>query len=184
MKRFLIFCGVALSILIVLAWAANMFTTRQKKAFSPEENVIFTEENLKITVFYNRPYKKGRIIFGELVPFDKVWRTGANEATTFETNIPINIEGKMLPAGKYSIWTIPRKESWTIIFNSQHGQWGINSDGEANRDTQFDVLTVDVRSVEQDTEFEQFTIAFDKVGEEAEMVLFWDKTLVALPFSY
>jgi cbb3-type cytochrome oxidase subunit 3 len=184
MRRFLLFSGTALMILIVLAWAISYYNTKQKKSFSPEENVVFQEKNLVIKVFYNRPYKKGREIFGGLVPYGVVWRTGANEATTFESNLEINIQGKTLPRGKYTLWTIPDEDVWTVIFNSEFGQWGINADGKANRDPQRDVLTVKIPAVKQEKEFEQFTIAFERVGEEAEMVLFWDTTLVAIPFSF
>jgi hypothetical protein len=184
MRKFLIFIGVALVILILLGWGVSLFNTRQTKAFSPEDRIEFERGDLVVKVFYNRPYKKDREIFGGLVPYNKVWRTGANEATTFECNKELRIEGKTLPRGKYSLWTIPREHSWTIIFNSQTGQWGINANGEANRDPQADVLTVDVKAVQQQTEFEQFTISFEQVGEEAEMVLFWDRTLVVMPFSF
>ena len=91
---------------------------------------------------------------------------------------------KTLKSGKYSLWTIPGEETWTIILNSEFGQWGVNSGGEANRDPARDVLKIDVHAVKQDRVFEQFTIAFEKVGGDAEMVLMWDKTLVAVPFSY
>jgi hypothetical protein len=184
MKRFLIFTGIALVILIVLWWGVSFFRTSQTKSFSPEDNVVFHQDDLTIKVFYNRPYKKGREIFGKLVPYDKVWRTGANEATTFETNQNLSIEGKVLRKGKYSLWTIPQEDKWTIIFNSEHGQWGINSDGEANRNPDRDMLTVDVAALQQEKEFEQFTIAFNMTAEEAEMVLLWDKTLVSMPFSF
>lgn len=184
MRRFLIFIGVSVALILVLGWVTRIFMVKYSKSFSPEKEMVFRHGELVIKVFYNRPYKKGRIIFGELVPYDKIWRTGANEATTFETNKPLNIEGKTLPPGKYSLWTIPRKEVWTIIFNSEYGQWGINSKGEANRDPSRDVLSVDIRSVQQDQEFEQFTIQFEEVGEDIEMVLLWDKTLVAIPMSH
>ena len=88
-------------ILIALAWVISYYNTQQKKSFSPEENVVFQEKNLLIKVFYNRPYKKGREIFGGLVPYGEVWRTGANEATTFESNLEINIEGKMQDSKTY-----------------------------------------------------------------------------------
>lgn len=184
MKRFLIFTGIAIAILILLGWGVMMYMKSQTKSFSPEEEIVFNDGALAIKLFYNRPYKKGREIFGKLVPFDSVWRTGANEATTFETNQDLNIEGKVLPKGKYSLWTIPNPGSWTIIFNNEYGQWGVNSDGAANRDPARDVLSVTVPAVVQDREFEQFTINFEKVGEENEMVLIWDKTLVAMPFSH
>jgi len=184
MKRFVIFCGAILAVIMVLWWTVQYFRKKEAKSFSPEEIVTFKPEKLNITVFYNRPYKKGREIFGGLVPFEQVWRTGANEATTFETNQDLNFEGKTLRKGKYTLWTIPRKDTWTIIFNTEHGQWGINSDGLANRDPQRDAVSVDVPALQQDRELEQFTIAFERVDEDAEMVLMWDKTLVPVPFSY
>lgn len=184
MRKFLLFAGTGLVILIGLAWAISYYNTKKTKSFSPEEIVNFQDKNLTIKLFYNRPYKKGREIFGGLVPYGMVWRTGANEATTFETNLELQIEGKTLPRGKYTLWTIPAEETWTIIFNSEFGQWGVNSQGVANRDPQRDVLTIQVPAVKQDKVFEQFTISFDKVGEEAEMVLIWDTTLVAVPFTY
>lgn len=184
MKRFLIVAGVAVALLIVLGFVAKFFVKQHDKSFSPEEQVSFKADDLNVQVYYNRPFKKDRDIFGSLVAYNKVWRTGANEATTFQTNKDLTIKGKTLKRGKYSLWTVPGEESWKIIFNSETGQWGIGSDGEANRNSSNDVLTVEVQAVQQEREFEQFTISFEKVGEEAEMVLIWDKTLVAVPFSY
>jgi hypothetical protein len=78
-----------------------------------------------ITVNYSSPLVKGREIFGDLVPYGKIWRAGANEATTFETTEELSINGPPLPAGKYSLFVIPKAEgSWTVIFNTEHSQWG------------------------------------------------------------
>jgi hypothetical protein len=184
MKKFLIFSGIAVAVIILLAWATFFFMRKETKSHSPEEEVVFTDDDLTVRVFYNRPFKKGRAIFGNLVPYDTAWRTGANEATTFETSKDLSFEGKILKKGRYSLWTIPRQETWTVIFNSEFGQWGVNFAGQANRDPSRDALSVDVHAVQQEREFEQFTISFEKVGEDAEMVLIWDKTLVAVPFSY
>lgn len=184
MKRFLLFAGIGIAVIIAVMAVTFFFMKQHTKSFSPEEETVFNYSGLTIEVAYNRPFKKGREIFGNLVPFDVVWRTGANEATTFETNKNLVIEGKILPAGKYSLWTIPGEDVWSIVFNSEYGQWGINSKGEANRDPQRDVLSIEVRPVEQDQVMEQFTIAFEQVGAEAEMVLMWDKTVVAVPFTF
>ena len=129
--------------LVILFFIFRSYT----KSFSPEESAVFDDGNLKLEVIYNRPWKKDREIFGGLVPYDMVWRTGANEATSFSTNKEIQIKGKTLKAGKYSIWTIPGPDSWTIIFNSQTGQWGITAKGEANRAADKDVLQIIVPSV-------------------------------------
>jgi hypothetical protein len=184
MKKYLIFTAVGVALVTALVLLVGYIQQKNEKAHSPEDEVFFRDDDLKIKVFYNRPYKKDRKIFGGLVPYGKVWRTGANEATVFETNKSITIEGKRLGPGKYSFWTIPDSTTWTIIFNSQSGQWGINHKGEANRDPRFDVLTVPVHAVTHDRIFEQFTISFENIGEEAEMVLLWDNTVVAMPFSY
>ncbi|MBL7834443.1 MAG: DUF2911 domain-containing protein [Cyclobacteriaceae bacterium] len=182
MKRFLIFLAVGVALIAVLLLVQHI-QLKKTKSLSPEEEVSYTEGDLKITVLYNRPSKRGRKIFGELVPYGKVWRTGANEATTFETNKPLEMDGKTLAAGKYSLWTIPDSTTWTVIFNSEYGQWGINHTGEANRNPANDVLALPILAVNQERTFEQFTIAFEKVGEEAEMVLLWDNTVVAIPFT-
>ena len=185
MRKFFIFSLIGIAVIAAVVAFIGFMQLKNTKSFSPEDEVVFEQDDLSINVFYNRPSKKGREIFGGLVPFDQVWRTGANEATTFETNRDLSFEDGVLRAGKYSVWTIPRETVWTVIFNSEHGQWGLNSKGEPNRDPSLDVLQVDVPAVQQDQEFEQFTIAFQGKGErEAEMVLMWDKTLVAVPFTY
>jgi len=184
MKKFLIIAGVGVAALIILGVVTNFFVLKHKKSFSPEEQITFQQDDVSIQVFYNRPFKKEREIFGALVPFEQVWRTGANEATTFETNKDLLVESKTLKKGKYSLWTIPGEETWTIIFNAEYGQWGIGPDGDANRNPSRDVMSINVHAVKSEREFEQFTISFEKVGEDAEMVLIWDKTLVAVPFSY
>ena len=184
MRKFLIFSAVGVVLITILVLLVAHIQFKNKKQFSPEEEVFYEEGDLKLKVFYNRPFKKNREIFGALVPYGKVWRTGANEATTFETNKSIIIEGKRLNPGTYSFWTIPDSTTWTVILNSQYGQWGINHKGEANRDPAFDVLSIPVHAVKQKRVFEQFTIAFEKVGEDAEMVLLWDNTVVSIPFSY
>ncbi len=178
------FSLIGIAVLAGIVAFIGYMQKRNTKSFSPEEEVYYQQGDLAIKVFYNRPSKKGRVIFGGLVPYDKVWRTGANEATTFETNKDLQFEGDVLKAGKYSLWTIPRPNTWTIIFNSEYGQWGLDSKGEPNRDPDLDVLTVDVHALQQEQVFEQFTIAFEKTGEDAEMVLMWDKTLVSVPFTF
>lgn len=185
MKKFLIVTGVVLLIIIAVLAYFRLFYT---KSFSPETVAGYQADDLKISVFYNRPSKKERLIFGEkkdnaLVPWGKVWRTGANEASTFETNQDLTIVGKKLPAGKYSFWTMPGEQSWTVMFNSEIPSWGVDFNAEANRNPKTDVVSVEVPVVLQDKEFEQFTISVEKVGEELELILLWDKTLVAIPIS-
>lgn len=179
--------GVIIIGIVVVGIAAGLMVLRnQAKSKSPEQGADFVEGDLKIHVFYNSPSKKGRVIFAKdgLVPFGKVWRTGANEATYIETNKTLLIKGQELKPGKYSIWTIPNAQSWTVIFNSDYPSWGINFNSEANRDPKSDVISVETPAVIQDTEIEKFTISIERIDEEElELIFLWDKTLVAVPFT-
>lgn len=157
-----------------------MFTT---KSHSPVETAKLASDMADVSVTYCRPYKNERQIFGELVPFGNVWRTGANDATVFKTNKNLKIGGKELLAGEYSLWTIPQKDSWVVIFNSEVGQWGVKGpSGEDNRDPANDVLTTKVEVFPTDTTVEQFTVTLES-GEGTEMVMTWDDALIIVPFS-
>ena len=90
---------------------------------------------------------------------------------------------KTLKAGKYSLWTTPREQTWIIFFNSETGQWGVGFNGVANHDPAKDALSVEANAVAIEKEFEQFTIGIENSGEENELTFIWDKTLVAVPFS-
>ena len=99
MRKFFIFSLIGIAVIAAIVAFIGFMQLKNTKSFSPEEEVVFEQGDLKIKVFYNRPSKKGREIFGGLVPYEEVWRTGANEATTFDTNKDLTIEGKTLPAG-------------------------------------------------------------------------------------
>ncbi len=154
-----------------------------KKTLSPKDTVEFALNDLKLEVFYNRPSKRDREIFGGLVPFDKVWRTGANEATTFETNQPLKIGNDYLTAGKYTLWTIPNAENWEVIFNSKQYAWGVDEEMKPMRDPNFDAVSVQVR-VEKLTSFvEQFTIAFDNSTDNLSLTMAWDDVKIVVPLK-
>ena len=180
-KKILLFSGLALVVIL----AAGLILRYNTKSLSPETSVVFENGDLLITVFYNRPYKKARVIFGGLVPFGKTWRTGANEATVFETNKDLVIGGKKLKKGKYSLWTVPNEQSWLVVFNGTIPHWGIDvmRNGEAARDQENDLLIIDVPVVITDKEIEQFTISLEKTDDVTELVLTWDKTLVTVSMS-
>ena len=178
MRKLIVVGGIVIAV-IALFYAGMRFYT---KSFSPQDTATFAGDKVKISVTYSRPYKKGREVFGDLVPFDKVWRTGANESTIFTTDRDLMIGNKLLEAGSYSLFTIPRPDNWTVIFNKETGQWGIAPlSGEANRDPERDALTVDVPAIQIPDLFKQFTISFEEMGEEIEMILMWDHTLIVVP---
>lgn len=99
-------------------------SAQDKKPASPPATMEANIAGATIEINYSQPSVKGREIYGELVPFDKVWRTGANKATSFKTDKDININGKMLKAGEYALYTIPGEKEWTVIFNTDVGAWG------------------------------------------------------------
>ena len=117
----------ALLVLCLLVAGAAL-AQEAKKPLSPPQQVKHTTNGKSITVDYSAPSKRGRVIFGELVPYGKVWRTGANAATTLTTDADLMIGSLHLPAGKYSLFTIPGEKEWTLIVNKQTGQWGTRYD--------------------------------------------------------
>lgn len=161
------------AVLAVAYFGLKTFT----KSSSPAETAKFNQNGLTIQVDYCRPYKKGREIFGKLLPYGEVWRTGANEATIFEAKQDIKVGDKTLKAGKYTLWTIPNADKWTIILNSETGQWGTNYDEKK------DVLRVDVPVGKSAEMMEQFKIDFAAAATGAEMILRWDNTEVKVPIG-
>jgi hypothetical protein len=141
---------------------------------SPSETATGTVAGSDIKISYSSPAVKGRKIWGGLVPYDKVWRTGANEATIFETSKDVKIGNKTLPAGKYSLYTTPGEKEWKVIFNSQTGQWGINRDGSTSDDASKDVLVTTVKPMKSKAMNERFKIEVNSKG----FVLLWENVAV------
>ena len=149
--------GVLMSSMI---WAQG----DKSKRPSPPATATGKIKEATITINYSSPAVKERKIWGELVPYDKVWRAGANEATIFETDKDIKVEGKSLPAGKYSLYAIPGEKEWVIIFNSQTGQWGIKMDGSTTEDPAKDVLRVTVKSKKSENFNERLIYVISEKG--------------------
>jgi DUF2911 family protein len=124
-----------------------------------------------ITVDYSSPRAKGRKIYGGLVPFGEVWRTGANEATSFVTTANLTIGGKDVPAGSYTIFTIPNQNKWTLIINKKTGEWGIPYKYESD-----DQARVDMDVSKTSGPVENFTISFHEMGTGCHMYLDWENT--------
>lgn len=120
--------------------------------------------NANVTITYSSPSVKGRKIWGDLVPYGKVWRAGANEATLFQTDAELTIGGKKLPPGTYSLFAIAGENEWTFIFNSETGQWGTKRSGEANLDRSKDVLTVTAKPKKSASANEKLVYTVDKNG--------------------
>jgi hypothetical protein len=153
------------------------------KSLSPKKTVKLEVDDIELEVFYNRPSKRGREVFGGLVPYDEVWRTGANEATTFETNKTLNIKGDTLPAGKYTLWTVPNDSSWNVIFNSKQYAWGVDETMQAMRDANFDVINTRIPIEKLKSFVEQFTISFDNSTDNLSLTMAWDDVKIVVPLK-
>lgn len=178
LKRLLIVLSiVAIGLFLYSTFVENIFSKR----LSPKDTVEFKLNDLKLEVFYNRPSKKGRDVFGALVPFGKVWRTGANEATTFETNKNLMIDGIYVPSGKYTIWTVPNDSIWKVMLNTKQYAWGVDEQMQPLWDPNYDLLEIDVPTESLNKVVEQFTIAFDNSTDDLKLTMAWDKTKIAVP---
>ena len=141
---------------------------------SPADTARGKVNGANITIDYSSPGVKGRQIWGGLVPYNEVWRAGANKATIFETDKDIKVEGKALKAGKYSLYAIPGQTEWTFIFNTQTGQWGIKNDGSTTEDPAKDALRVTVKPQKAKAMQERMKYVIDKNG----FALVWENLSV------
>ncbi len=181
-KKVLIWTASIIGVLVILLFSGFQYMKSKTKKASPEVTETYANNGKDITVFYCAPSKKNRPLFGSLVPFGEVWRTGANEATTFSTSKDLQIDGKTLPAGKYTLWTIPNKESWTVIWNKKQYGWGVDFSSKAARDPAEDALKVTVPVETTYETIEKFTISFEE-KKTLQMVMAWDETKVAVPIQ-
>ncbi len=170
-----------LVLLLVVCWQFTDSYGQEalKPRPSPLEMVTMKYEDVYMKVTYGRPHKRGREIFGDLEPYGKVWRTGANEATEVTITHSVQFAGHTLKAGTYTLFTIPHQDRWTIILNSELGQWGAY-----NYNEKFDVLRFDVPVTSIDTVYEPFTIGFEQKAQSAELVMMWDQTKIVIPIKF
>lgn len=175
MKKILIGIIVIAGVVGLGYVALNMIKNNTKK-HSPEAIASYDNSGIEINASYCQPSKKGRVIFGNLVPYDIVWRTGANEATVFTTNTNLQFEEGVLKAGNYSLFSIPKENGdWTVIFNGETGQWGTQyAEGK-------DVLRVKASQETLEKPIEVFNIDIVALDSTMHLLLQWDRTRVKLP---
>lgn len=179
MKKIII--GSLVAIFVIAAYIT--FRVVNSRPLSPSETVSYHYNGLDVKLVYCRPFKKGRLIFGEakdgaLVPNGKYWRLGANEATEITLNKDVTFGGKPLKAGSYRMYAIPNTSSWTIALNSELGKWGFD---EPNYE--LDILKLDVPVEKTQAETEQFTIAFSADATGMNMDLAWDRSHLRVPIQ-
>jgi hypothetical protein len=169
--------AIVVSMVLMVAALAVAQPQQQDKSKrpSPPGTAEVTLKGKKITIDYSRPYLKGRKVGQELAPYGKVWRTGANEATALTTEVDLNIGGVKVPAGKYTLYSLPSEGTWKLIINKQTGQWGTQYDESQ------DLARIDMKKSALPQSVEQFTISFDKKSDTAaDLNLDWENTRVSV----
>jgi len=146
---------------------------------SPLGLVTMKFEDSYVKITYGRPHMRGRKIFGDLVPYGQVWRTGANEATEITLSKNVKINGDEVAAGTYTIFTIPNEKKWTLILNSELGQWGAY---RYNPD--LDVYKFELDARENETAYEAFTIEFEQKTKTTNILLLWERARVSIPIEF
>ena len=152
------------------------FAPRSLGVLSPPDSVKANVAGATLAVRYSRPSTRGRAIFGNVVPWNQVWRTGANQATIFETSADLVIAGTPVPAGKYSLWTLPSPAGWKLIVNKNTGQWG------TDYNAQYDLARLDMKVERLLQPVEQFTIALYGSGKDGMLALSWERTMASIAF--
>ena len=147
------------------------------RSLNKKDSVIAKINDVDVRIDYSRPSMRGRIIFGEVVPWNRVWRTGANEPTKITINKPIYFSGKELPPGEYSIFTRPAQDGWTLIINKQTNMWGTDHNPEN------DLLHIAMQSGTLNTPLELMTIEIIQQGSDAILNVMWERTIAFVAFK-
>jgi hypothetical protein len=173
--------GVAVAVILCVIVAAIIVRARQDKSKRPSLPATAKCElagGKSVTIDYSSPRRKGRKVYGDLVPFGQVWRAGANEATTFVTSSDVVVGGKTVPAGSYTIFTIPAADKWTLIINKKTGEWGIPYKYERD-----ELARVDMNVSQLPAPVENFTIAYDKSGGGCILQMDWETTRASVDIT-
>jgi hypothetical protein len=169
-------------------WSQETKKAQQRPRVSPHETVTATIGGDELKLVYGRPYTtkpgttEARKIWGGLVPYGKVWRTGADEATLLTTAQPIDIGGYSLAAGTYSLFTVPNEDGTAkLVINKKTGQWGIPYNEEAEKANE--LARVDLKKTTLDKPVDQFTMAIEPSGAGGALKMMWETTEYSIPFT-
>jgi Protein of unknown function (DUF2911) len=161
---------------VILAVLTATVAVAQNSKPSPDATADVNLGGKTIAITYNQPSMRGRKIMGDLVPYGKVWRTGANAATTLTTPVGLTIGGTAVPAGKYTLYSLPGENSWKLIINKQTGQWGTEYEESQ------DLARVEMKVSQTPSPVEQFSISWDKKSEsQADLTMAWENTRATVP---
>ena len=167
--------GYCIAVFIAIGAIAFVGLTRQqdkgKRPSPPAKAQCAFPDGKTITTDYSSPRLKGRKMIGDVNPYGKPWRAGANEATTFVTTADLTVDGKAVPAGNYTLFAIPNADQWTLIISKKTGEWGIPYPGE-----QYELGRYDMKVSTLPSKMEDFTIAYDQSGDTCALRMDWDMT--------
>ena len=170
--------GLSLSVVLCFSLVAFAQQDKNQRPSPPAQAQCKFSDGKTITVDYSSPRMKGRKIFGELVPYGQVWRTGANEATKFVSDTGLTADGRDIPAGNYTIFTVPEQSKWTLIVNKKTGEWGIPYKYESD-----ELGRIPMSVSQTSAPVENFTISFDQGGNTCTLKMSWEQTEASVQFS-
>jgi hypothetical protein len=178
-------------VIVAVIFTASSLMAQQKRV-SPHETISMVIDGNRVTIVYGRPYTKdpktgeSRKIWGGLVPYGKIWRTGADEATLLITQKPIAFGEMTIPAGAFTLWTLPNEDGTArLIINKQVGQWGVSPrDPKQAYDESLDVGRIDLKKDALDKPVDQFTMAVEKnPGGGGVLKMMWESIQFSVPFT-
>jgi hypothetical protein len=180
------FALIAVSLFAVAMFASaqmNMSDDKSKRPSPPASAACKFSDGKTIKIDYSSPRAKGRKIFGDtsekaLVPHGQIWRTGANDATTFVTDTNLNVGGKAVPAGSYTIFTVPKADAWSLVISKKTGEWGTDYPGEKE-----DLVRVPMTVSKTSAPVENFLIAFDQAGSKCTLRMEWENTRTSVDIT-
>jgi len=180
------FVSIAVSLFAVATLASaqmNMSDDKSKRPSPPASATCKFSDGKTIKIDYSSPRAKGRKIFGDasekaLVPYGQIWRTGANDSTTFVTDANLNVGGKAVPAGSYTIFTVPKADAWSLVISKKTGEWGTDYPGEKE-----DLVRVPMTVSKTSAPVENFTIAFDQAGSKCTLRIEWENTRASVDIT-
>lgn len=178
MRKAIAFVSVVCLALALFVFASHAQQDKSKRPSPPATATLDLGGGKSVTIDYSSPRAKGRRIFGGLVPYGQVWRAGANEATTFVPTADITVGGTPVPAGKYTLFTIPDKDKWTLIISKTTGEWGTKYSGASN-----DLARIDMKTSSLPSPVENFTISFDKSANGGTLNMEWETTRASVAIA-
>jgi hypothetical protein len=176
MRKAIMFISVVCLALALFVFVSHARQDKSSRPSPPATASLDLGGGNSITIDYSSPRLKGRKLGKELAPYGEVWRTGANEATTFVTTADVTVGGTPVPAGNYTLFTIPNQDKWVLIISKKTGEWGTNYPGPSN-----DLARIDMKVSTLPSPVENFTISFAKSPNGGTLNLEWETTRASVP---